>query len=64
LKLRKTFGVSVIAIKRKIPYAKPDGTTDFKDEIIIGPGADDEITVGDVLVVLGHYESLEKIEKV
>jgi len=64
LKLRKTYGVSVIAIKRKAPFAKPDGTTDFKDEIIIGPGADDEIMVGDVLVVLGHYDNLDKLEKV
>jgi trk system potassium uptake protein TrkA len=64
LKLRKNYGVSVIAIKRKIPFAKPDGSTDFKDDIIIGPGAEDEIMVGDVLVVLGHYDDLAKIEKV
>lgn len=64
LKLRKRYSVSVIAIKRKVPYAKPDGTTDFKDETIIGPGADDELIAGDVLVVLGHYDDLAKLEKV
>lgn len=63
LKLRKNYSVSVIAIKRKIPYAKSDGATDFKDEIIIGPGAEDEIVAGDVLIVLGHNENLEKLEK-
>lgn len=64
LKLRKRYSVSVIAIKRKVPFATPDGTTDFKDEIIIGPGADDELNAGDVLVVLGHYDDLSKLEKV
>ena len=64
LKLRKKFSISVIAIKRKVPFAKPDGTTDFKDEIVIGPGADDELIAGDVLVVLGAYDSLSKLEKV
>ena len=64
LKLRKKFKVSVIAIKRKIPFAKSDGSTDFKDELVIGPGADDEITNGDILVILGHYDDLSKIEKV
>jgi trk system potassium uptake protein TrkA len=64
LKLRKKFSISVIAIKRKVPFAKSDGTTDFKDEIVIGPGADDELIAGDVLVVLGSYEDLAKLEKV
>jgi len=63
LKLREKFGVSVMAIKRKMPYTKADGSPDFKEEIIIGPGGVDEILQGDVLVLLGKYKDLNKIEK-
>jgi len=61
--LREKFGISVIAIKRKIPYTKPDGTPDFKEEIIVGPGGADEILPGDILVLLGKYKDLNRFEK-
>ncbi len=64
LKLREKFGVSVIAIRRKVPYTKPDGSPDFKEEIIIGPGGSDEILQGDILVLLGKYKDLNRIEKI
>jgi trk system potassium uptake protein TrkA len=63
LELRTKYNVSVIAIKRKIPISKPDGTTDFKEEVIIAPGPEDELIAGDVLILLGKNESLDKIEK-
>ena len=63
LKMREKFRVSVIAIKRKLPFTLPDGSTDFKEEIIVGPGGDDEVISGDVLIMLGKNENLEKIEK-
>lgn len=63
LKLRTKYGVSAIAIKRKIPFTRDDGSTDFKEEIVIGPGPADEIIAGDVLILLGHYENLGKVEK-
>jgi trk system potassium uptake protein TrkA len=63
LKLRMKYNVSVIAIKRKVPYSKPDGTTDFKEEVIIGPGGSDELIPGDVLILLGNYDNLEKVKK-
>ncbi|HEC78790.1 MAG TPA: TrkA family potassium uptake protein, partial [candidate division WOR-3 bacterium] len=63
LKLRTKYKVSVIAIKRKLPYSKPDGSTDFKEEIIIGPGPDDELISGDILILLGNNNDLEKVEK-
>lgn len=63
LSLRDKYRVSAIAIKRKLPYSKPDGTTDFREEVIIGPGGADEIISGDVLILLGSYEDLEKIKK-
>ena len=63
LSLRDKYRASAIAIKRKVPYSKPDGTTDFREEVIIGPGGADEIISGDVLILLGKYEDLEKIKK-
>jgi trk system potassium uptake protein TrkA len=63
LKMREKYAISVIAIKRKVPYTKPDGTPDFQEEILIGPGGNDEIQEGDILILLGKYKDLNKIEK-
>ncbi|MDH4211403.1 MAG: TrkA family potassium uptake protein [candidate division WOR-3 bacterium] len=63
LKLRDKYKVSVVAIKRKIPYSKPDGSTDFKEEFIVGPGGADEIIPGDVYILLGRNEDIDKIRK-
>lgn len=63
LNLREKYKVSVVAIKRKIPYTNPDGSTDFKEEIIVGPGGQDEIISGDVFILLGRNEDIEKIRK-
>ncbi len=63
LELREKYKVSVVAIKRKIPYSKPDGSTDFKEEIIVAPGGADEIISGDVLILLGRNEEIDKIRK-
>ncbi|OGC41953.1 potassium uptake system protein [candidate division WOR-3 bacterium RBG_13_43_14] len=64
VKLREKYAVSVIAIKRKVPYTKDDGATDFRDEILIGPGGNDEIIAGDVLIIMGKNEDLAKIQKI
>jgi trk system potassium uptake protein TrkA len=63
LNLREKYRVSVIAIKRKLPYSNPDGTTDFREDFIIGPGGADETISGDVLILLGRNEDLDKIKK-
>jgi len=63
LKLRDKYKVSVVAIKRKIPYSKPDGSTDFKEEFIVGPGGRDDIISGDVFILLGRNEDIDKIRK-
>ena len=63
LKMRDKYNISVIAIRRKVPYSKPDGTTDFKEDIIIGPGGADEIISGDVLILLGNYNDIQKVKK-
>ncbi len=63
LKIREKYNVSIIAIKRKVPFSKPDGTTDFKEEIVIGPGGADELISGDILILLGNYTDLDKVKK-
>lgn len=60
-KLREKYHVSVIAIKRKAPYMTDEGTPELKEEVIIAPGADDELIEGDILVVLGSYSDVTKL---
>lgn len=62
-RLRERYGVTVIAITRKSPVMGKKGTPSFKEETIISPGPDDEINEGDILVLLGKYENLSKIQK-
>jgi trk system potassium uptake protein TrkA len=61
--LRERYGVSVIAIKRKIPVMDEAGKTDFHEEVNLSPGAEDEIQEGDVVVLLGPYEGLAKVQR-
>ncbi|MCF6097035.1 TrkA family potassium uptake protein [Thermovorax subterraneus] len=50
LKMRKNYGLNVMAIKRG-------------EEVIVSPGAEDFITKGDILVVVGQNKDIEKLEK-
>ncbi len=61
--LRRDYHVSVIAIRRKRTFFRENGVPDFEENIIIAPGADDEIEENDILVLLGKYENLEKVSK-
>ncbi|MDI6640734.1 MAG: TrkA family potassium uptake protein [Elusimicrobiota bacterium] len=60
--LRAEFGVNLIAIKRKMPYLTDSGESDFKEEIIIAPTADEEFQDGDILVVVGKDADIEKLK--
>lgn len=50
LKMRKNYGLNVMAIKRG-------------EDVIVSPGADDFIKKGDILVVVGQNKDIEKLEK-
>lgn len=50
LKMRKNYRLNVMAIKRG-------------EEVIVSPGAEDFITKGDILVVVGQNKDIEKLEK-
>ncbi len=63
INVRAKYGVSIIAIKRKIPYIDEAGDTGIKEEINIAPEAEDEINEGDVLVVLGTAKNIEKLRE-
>ncbi len=64
LDLRKKYGVTVIAVKRNIPELKENGSTSFKENMILSPGPDFEVLLGDIMVILGKSDNLEKIRKV
>jgi len=58
--VRVKYGVNVIAVKRKIPSASKKG----EEEIVnVTPKAEDIIKKGDILVVLGSNECIDKIKK-
>lgn len=49
LNLRARYGISILAIRRA-------------DKINLGPGADDVVQEGDILVAMGHNRALEALE--
>lgn len=58
--VRARFGVNVIALKRRIPSASKKE----EEEIVnVAPKAEDIIKKGDILVVLGANENIEKLKK-
>ncbi len=61
--LRKRYGVDLVAIKRKIPELAEDGRAEFREVVLVAPQPQEEIVQGDLLVLLGSYENLEKIKK-
>lgn len=63
LKLREKFGVTVILIKRKIPFINENKIPDMKEEIIVSPKGEDIIMENDILIVIGKEKDLERMSK-
>lgn len=59
---RANYGATVIAIKKKVPFLTDSGESDFKEDINIAPAADDEVSEGDILIVIGKNEDLERLK--
>jgi len=58
--VRAKFGVNVIAVKQKIPSASKKE----EEEIVnVSPKAEDIIKKGDILIVLGSNENIEKLKQ-
>ncbi len=63
LDLRARYGVTVIAIKRKLPRLTPEGDTELSENIVVAPRSEEKILKGDLLMFLGRYEDLERVRK-
>jgi len=64
LDVRAKYKLHIIGIKRKAPFIKDDGETDFKEELLIAPSASEILQDGDVLVLIGTYTDIDKVKKI
>lgn len=63
LEIRTKYGVNVIAIKRKTVVVTKEGKKDFEHKIDVSPKASDVINKGDLLVVVGNDDDIDKLKK-
>lgn len=61
LDFRRTFGVNVIAIQKRVPSVDDEGKVTYTVEVNDIPGPDDRIEKGDILVVVGADENIERM---
>jgi len=61
LDFRRTFGVNIIAIQKKLPSVNDEGKVTYTIEVNDIPGPEDRIEKGDILVVVGADENIEKM---
>jgi trk system potassium uptake protein TrkA len=61
LDFRKNYGLNIIAIQRKKPKVNEEGKITYTIEVNDVPGPNDKIEKGDILVVVGADENLEKM---
>ncbi|MFA5857811.1 MAG: TrkA family potassium uptake protein [Elusimicrobiota bacterium] len=60
--IRARFNLHVIGLRRKMPVVLEDGETDFKEDLIIAPQPDSELMAGDILIILGRDEDMNKFK--
>lgn len=63
LNVREAFALNVIAIKRRVPVVPDSGESAFEERVNNLPGPDDRIEPGDVLVIVGTTESVERLDR-
>ncbi len=63
-KLKTDYGVHILAIKRNKPVVKENGKTSIEEELIVAPGGEEEILKGDLLVLIGKKENIEKFRNI
>lgn len=61
LDFRRNYGLNIIAIQRKVPRVNDEGKIAQTIEVNDVPGPDDRIEKGDILVVVGADENLERM---
>ena len=62
LMLRPQYGVDVITLRRKIPTVTDKGVTGIEEKLIVAPGASDAVNQGDVLVIVGSDDDIQKLQ--
>ncbi|MDR2708809.1 MAG: TrkA family potassium uptake protein [Elusimicrobiota bacterium] len=62
LDIRNKFELTVIAVRSAVPTISADGQNDIKEKITMVPGSEYKVKQGDVLVVIGAVEALEKFK--
>jgi trk system potassium uptake protein TrkA len=62
LEFRPRFSLNIIALKKKRPVVKDDGTTEVLYELNDLPHPDDVIDEGDILLVVGSDEKIRELE--
>lgn len=60
--IRAKHGLTVIAVRRKVPYITDEGESDFTEELRVSPSAEDVLEEGDILVVVGANSKIEHYE--
>lgn len=64
LGIRTKYRVTIIGIRRKVPTVIEDtGETDIKEEVILTPEPEEELIEGDVLIVAGRNEDIDRIKQ-
>ena len=63
LDLRRRFRVNVIAIKKRVPFIRDDGTTETRIEVRDVPDPNAKIESEDTLVIIGAPENLERMSQ-
>ncbi len=63
LSVRVKYGINIIAIKKKISTINKKGEYADEDAIDASPEADNVIEEGDILIVVGKNENIEKLKK-
>jgi len=61
---RSRYGVHIIAIKRRVPVMDGRGEiTGYEERVLVAPSPDTEILSGDLLVVIGKVEDVERFRR-
>ncbi|MFH1846574.1 MAG: TrkA family potassium uptake protein [Candidatus Omnitrophota bacterium] len=63
LDMRSTYGVNIIAIKKKVKIIK-NGEESEEDKINAAPQAEDLVSKGEILVVFGENEKIEALKNI
>jgi len=60
---RGTFGVNIVAIKKRQPEITELGERTFKERLENVPAPDEELDENDILVVVGQDQNIERFSK-